>query len=139
MPDTNIIIELFNKLDSKLDSHQQKVQDKFDKINDKFDDINEQAGAFKVFCAEQVRINSKLNGITTIHFQLIDKMPDTIKREVFGEVNKLREKVESVEKEHSEENSDKRKTKLGIISHSITSLVTLLLGWLGLFFSKFYE
>lgn len=97
----------------------------------KVEEQSKKIHAFDIHIANQGRIDSRLEGIVTNQQKQLEAIPETIRREIFGQVNKLQETVDKVEKEHSEEVGDKRKTWLEIVKHAVTAGIAYLFVKLG--------
>lgn len=92
-----------------------------------------------VFIAQQTSTNSKLNGLYQAHTELLKAMPEERRKEVFGEVNKLKHyfegEIKPLKDDLQERQELKKKYKDGIFGIKMSILEKAM--WVGLGFIAF--
>jgi len=95
-------------------------------------------GKLDVFIAEQTSTNSKLNGLYQAHTKIMEAMPDERRKEIFGEVNKLRheifDEIKPLKEDLSERKDEKKKYKDGIFGVKMSVLEKITWASIGFLF-----
>ncbi len=91
-----------------------------------------------VFIAQQTATNSKLNGLYQAHTDIMRAMPEERRKEIFGEVNKLRheiaDEIKPLKDDLQERQDSKKKYKDGIFGIKMSILEKIMWASIGFIF-----
>jgi phenylalanyl-tRNA synthetase alpha subunit len=83
-------------------------------------------GKLDVFITQQTATNSKLNGLYQAHTHILEALPEERRKEIFGEVNKLKHYIEDeikpLKDDLQERQDSKKKYKDGIFGVKMSIL-----------------
>lgn len=121
----NHLIEIKNQLTENT-VITKATEEQAKKTNGRVSKLEEHTVSIDKILAEQVHINSKLNGAMLAHQQWMKEKIKSSRDFSDREINELKKRVDSDAKYHTTETKEKHNTVRKLVEHAITAGITLL-------------
>lgn len=121
----NHLIEIKNQLTENT-VITKNTEEQAKKTNGRVSKLEEHNISVDKILAEQVHINSKLNGAMLAHQQWMEEKMKSSREFADREINELKKKIDKDTKFHTTEVKEKNKTTREIVKHAITASITLI-------------